>query len=93
MALTSIIAIYALFWALSLFFVLPFHARRAGDVDPDPVAGAVENAPVTLSAKRIIAQVSVVALALFGLYYVNYVNGWLTVADLPLPTPPPPTSR
>jgi predicted secreted protein len=75
---TSAVAIFTLFWALSLFFVLPFHARRAGEVDHDAVAGQADSAPVTLRIGRIVFQVTLVAAALFGVYYINYVTGWMT---------------
>jgi predicted secreted protein len=75
---TSALAIFALFWALSLFFVLPFHARRADEVDHDAVPGQADSAPVRMNFIRIGAQVSLVAGILFGLYYLNYVAGWVT---------------
>ena len=75
---TSALAIFALFWSLSLFFVLPFHARREGEVDHLAVPGQADSAPVRLNMRRIAMQVTIVAALLFGVYYVNYVNGWLT---------------
>ncbi len=84
---TSALAIYALFWWLCLFFVLPFHGRRADETASD-IVGAEKGAPAVVRFGRIAAQVSIVAALAFALYYLNYVNGWLTAADLGLSPPP-----
>jgi len=74
---TSITAIYFLFWALSFFFVLPFRLRDAGeDVH---VPGQAESAPPRFSFARTAKWTTLVAAVLFGLYYANYVNGWIPV--------------
>ncbi|MDB5663203.1 MAG: hypothetical protein JWN59_1541 [Sphingomonas bacterium] len=76
MKFSSIIAIYALFWSMSFFFVLPFRLRSS--VEPDPmIAGQAESAPPRFSFGRTCKWTTIVALVLFGLYYANYVNGWI----------------
>jgi predicted secreted protein len=80
MRATSIIAIYLLFWWGCLFLVLPFRLRSS--VEPEEhVPGQAESAPPRFSVWRTILWTTVVATAAFALYYVNYVNGWIT-ADL-----------
>ena len=69
---TSILAIYFLFWLFALFLVLPFHGRKAGDVDEDPRVGHEPGAPVRIRPWRIIMQVTLVAAVLFGAYYLIY---------------------
>ena len=75
---TSVVAIYTLFWALSFFFVLPFRLRRRG-VEDVAVPGQATSAPPAFSFGRTCAWTTIVALALFGLFYVNYVEGWVPV--------------
>jgi predicted secreted protein len=79
---TSIIAIYTLFWVLSAFLVLPFGVRTRNELPNgeagDLVPGQVESAPVNFRPGRVAKITTVVSLVLFGLFYLNYVNGWLT---------------
>jgi predicted secreted protein len=86
---TSALAIYVLFWWLCIFLVLPFHARRARDNDEPHVPGQADSAPARFSFGKVALQVSLLAAVFFGVYYLNYVNGWLTMNDVnPLPPPP-----
>ena len=81
MRLTSVIAIYTLFWAMSFFLVLPFRlqARHGEDV---AVPGQAESAPPRFSFPRTCGWTTVVAAVLFGLFYLNYVFDWLPVDRL-----------
>ena len=45
MKLTSILAIYLLFWVMSLFLVLPFGVRTAEEAGAERVPGHAESAP------------------------------------------------
>jgi predicted secreted protein len=76
MRLSSIIAIYSLFWALSFFFVLPFRLQRRGGPVGD-VPGTMPGAPPSFSFGRTCFWTTIVAAVLFGLFYLNYVMGWL----------------
>ncbi|MEQ1496410.1 MAG: DUF1467 family protein [Novosphingobium sp.] len=82
MKLTSILAIYFLFWIISAFFVLPFGVRTHDDDGAAIVPGQVTSAPVNFSASRTALRATCLSLVLFGLYYLNYVMGWLTIADI-----------
>ena len=73
---TSIVAIYFLFWCLSFFLVLPFRLRSSNEDDPH-VPGQATSAPPSFSFGRTAKWTTLVAAALFGLYYANYVNRWL----------------
>jgi predicted secreted protein len=80
MRLSSAVAIYFLFWALSFFFVLPFRLR---DAAPDqPVPGQMAGAPITFSFARTAKWTTIVSIVLFGLYYANYVYQWVPVQAL-----------
>lgn len=77
MKLTSIIAIYVLFWTMSLFAVMPWHVKTAEEVGAAPVPGHAESAPHRFPGKRILLWTTGVSAILFGLFYLNYVNGWI----------------
>lgn len=81
MSWQSALAIYFLFWFLALFLVLPFHARTSVEAGEALVKGQAESAPQRFAAGRIAMTTTLVSLAMFALYYLNYVNGWLT-ADM-----------
>lgn len=84
---TSIVAIYALFWVLGAFLVLPFGVRTHADVeregrDSGMVPGQAASAPMEFRPGKVARRATVVSLILFGLFYANYTQGWITVADL-----------
>jgi len=80
---TSMVAIYSLFWVLSAFLVMPFGLRTPDQVEGHVVGkGHATSAPVNFRPGRIAIRATMVAAVLFGLYYVNYVNQWITVDDL-----------
>lgn len=77
----SALAIYVLFWAFSVFLVLPFGVRTANESDVEMVPGQAQSAPVEFNLKRVVQRTTIVATVLFSLFYLNYVNGWVT-ADM-----------
>lgn len=79
---TSIAAIYLLFWMLSLFLVLPWGVRTSEEEGARSQPGHAESAPHVFRAKRVVLWTTLVATILFGLYYANYVNGWIGVDEL-----------
>jgi len=79
---TSILAIYILFWTLSLFLVLPFGVRTSEEEGEAILPGHAESAPHRFDFGRVVARATIVSAILFGAYYANYVQGWLTVDDL-----------
>lgn len=90
MQITSILAIYFLFWVFSAFLMLPFGVRTAEEAGEQLVPGQAESAPVNFNPRRLAARATVVAAVLTTLFVVNYEQGWVTMADLDfLPKPPP----
>jgi len=73
----SAVAIFVLFWVLCLFLVLPFGVRTSDEEGQSLVPGQAESAPHSFSLARAGLRATIVALVLFGLYYANYVNGWI----------------
>jgi predicted secreted protein len=82
MKLTSILAIYVLFWTISLFVVLPFGVRTAEEAGVAPTPGHADSAPHVFSFWRVALRATIVATILFGTFYANYVFGWVRVEDL-----------
>lgn len=79
---TSILAIYVLFWTLSLFLVLPFGVRTSEEEGATVQPGHADSAPHTFSFGSVALRATIVSAVLFGAYYANYIYGWLTVDDL-----------
>lgn len=81
---TSMLAIYVLFWAFSVFLVLPWGVRTTHEVGGEHVAGQAESAPHEFRLGRIAVRVTIVATILFGLFIANYEFGWVTPQMLDL---------
>ena len=82
MQITSIFAIYALFWTLTLFVVLPWHVRTAEEVGERAAPGHAESAPHNFRFGRVMLWTTLVSALLFGLFYANYSFGWITAEML-----------
>lgn len=74
---TSIIAIYALFWVLTAFVVLPIGVRTHDEMGLEKIAGQADSAPANFDPKLILLRTTLLSAALFALYYANYVYGWV----------------
>ena len=79
---TSILAIYLLFWSLSVFLVIPFGVRTHEEAGAERVPGQADSAPHGYDIRKMLLRTTIVSAVLFGLYYANYVNGWITPQDL-----------
>ncbi|HYD12025.1 MAG TPA: DUF1467 family protein [Allosphingosinicella sp.] len=82
MKLTSILAIYVLFWTLSLFLVLPFGVRTAEEEGTKAAPGHAESAPHRFSFGKAALRATILSAVLTGLYVANYVFGWIRVEDV-----------
>ena len=89
MQITSIAAIYFLFFVMSAFVMLPFGVRTADEAGEAKVPGQADSAPVDFRPGKLAARASVIAALATALFVANYQNGWITVADIDfLPKPP-----
>jgi predicted secreted protein len=79
---TSISAIYFLFFAGSVFVLLPFGVRTDEEVGVERVPGQAESAPHDFNLRRHLLRAALLAAALFALYYANWTYGWITADDL-----------
>lgn len=82
MNLYAIFAIYALFWVISAFVVLPFGLQTPHESGEVLVRGQADSAPSNFRPGRVAFRATVLSASMFGLYYVNYVEGWVTVETL-----------
>jgi predicted secreted protein len=88
MKLTSIVAIYFLFFAFSAFVLLPFGVRTTEEVGGESVSGQAESAPHRFDVKRHFRNSAIIGAVLFGIYYANWSYGWVTPDDLDFYNPP-----
>ena len=87
MKLQSAIAIYALFWVMSAFVVLPFGVRTHDECGAAKVPGQADSAPYNFKPWRIVRRTTVVASLGFVLFLLNYTYGWVTPQSLDVLTP------
>ena len=71
------LAIYVLFWALSVFLVLPWGVRTTHEAGGDLVPGQADSAPHEFRLRPIAKRVTIVATSLFALFLINYHFGWI----------------
>ena len=75
MQVTSMIAIYFLMWAFSVFLVLPFGVKTSDEAGVDRIPGQAESAPATFRPWRFVARTTIVASVIFALFMLNYRYG------------------
>lgn len=89
MQITSIAAIYFLFFVMSAFIMLPFGVRTAAEAGEALVPGQADSAPVNFRPGKVAARASIIAGLATALFVANYHYGWITAADIDiLPKPP-----
>jgi len=81
---TSVSAIYFLFFAASAFFLLPFGVKTDEEMGAERIPGQADSAPHRFDLKRHLLKAHLLAVVLTAVFYVNYVNGWITSDDLDL---------
>ncbi len=79
----SAVAIYLLFWVLTLFAVLPFGVRTTRELGREPMPGEADSAPANPMLGRKLIWTTAIATLLFALFYANFIAGWLTLDDMP----------
>ncbi|WP_136163324.1 DUF1467 family protein [Sphingomonas flavalba] len=84
MNLYSIVAIWSLFWVLCAFLVMPFSEKTDEEAGAEKIPGQADSAPHNFRPGRIILRTTILSSLLFGLFYLNYVNGWVGTEDINL---------
>ena len=79
---TSILAIYALFWVVSAFVLLPFGVQTHEEAGLEKVPGQADSAPANFRPGLIAKRATVLAALLATIYVLNYGFGWIEAKDL-----------
>ncbi|WP_420143235.1 DUF1467 family protein [Sphingobium sp.] len=79
----AIFAIYFLMWVISAFIMLPFGIRTPDETGEALLKGQADSAPSNFRPMVVVLRATILATLFFGLYYANYVQGWLTLDMLP----------
>ena len=74
---SSIVAIYALFWVMTAFVILPIGVRTHEELGLPKTPGQEGGAPGNFRPRVILLRTTLLSVALFGLYYLNYIYGWI----------------
>ena len=83
MNLYAIFAIYFLMWVVCAFVMRPFGIRTPDETGEVMLKGQADSAPSNFRPGRVALRATILASILFGLYYANYVQGWVTADMLP----------
>ncbi len=86
---TSILAIYLLFWVMSAFLLLPFGIKTHDEAGIAKIRGQADSAPANFNPWKVVVRATVLSAILCGLYYANYINGWIGPEDLNVFGKPP----
>lgn len=86
---TSILAIYALFWVMTAFVMLPFGVKTHDEAGIAKVPGQADSAPVNFRPGRHALRATIISALLTSLYVLNYQYGWITADDINFFPPPP----
>ncbi len=88
MKVTSILAIYALFWVMSAFLMLPFGIKTHDEAGIPKVPGQADSAPANFRPLRVVIRATILSAVLCGLFVANYTFGWISVEDVNIASMP-----
>lgn len=77
----SALAIYLLFWMITLFAVLPFGVKTPDEHERVP--GQAASAPSNPMLLKKMAWTTLISAMLFGIFAANYHYGWVEMDDVP----------
>lgn len=78
MQITSILAIYMLFWVISAFVILPIGIKTHDEAGIEKMQGQADSAPANFNPKLVIIRTTLLATLFFGIFYANYIFEWIT---------------
>lgn len=84
----SALAIYLLFWVLTALAVLPIGIRTHDELGLKKTRGQADSAPANFRPLKTVLLATAVSAILFGVFYANYVQGWIGLDDLEFIKPP-----
>ena len=85
--------VYMLFWVLSLFFVMPFGVRTHDEAGIEKTPGQADSAPANFRFGKVALRATLLSTVAFGLFYANYIEGWVTIDSVSLIHPPASIAR
>jgi len=89
MKVTSILAVYFLFWVMTAFIMLPFGVRTAEEAGVEKVPGQADSAPVNFRPGKLLIRATIIAAVLTSVFVLNFEFAWVTVDDINVfPDPP-----
>ncbi len=86
---TSVLAIYALFWVVSAFVLLPFGVKTHDEAGIEKIPGQADSAPAQFQPGKIAIRATMLAAILCGIFVANYIYGWVVPQDLNVFGEPP----
>jgi predicted secreted protein len=89
MQISSIIAIYLLFWVISAFVMLPLGLKTSDELGQEKVRGQADSAPANFRPLRVIVRTTILAAFAFALFYANFTYGWIGPDDVNVFGKPP----
>lgn len=89
MHIGSIIAIYALFWVMCAFLILPFGIVAHNETDDEKIPGQADSAPVNFRPGKVAFRATILATILCAAFVANYDHGWVTLNDINFAGHPP----
>ncbi|WP_284125589.1 DUF1467 family protein [Parerythrobacter aestuarii] len=93
MAWTSILAIYALFWVMSAFILLPFGVKTHDELGLEKVPGQADSAPGNFRPGRVAVRATIVAALLTTVWVLNWEYRWVGIDVIDFFSQSDPTSQ
>jgi predicted secreted protein len=75
----SAVAIFLLFWTMSLFVVLPFGVRTDEEAGVEHLPGHADSSPHGFRFGQAALRATILGGILFGLFYANWIYGWVSI--------------
>ena len=82
MKIGSAIAVYLLFWTVTLFITLPLGVRTHEEAGAERVRGQADSAPHAPMLVRKMLLTTLISAGLFAIFYGNFVYGWVGFDDV-----------
>jgi predicted secreted protein len=79
------LAVYFIFWWISLLITLPFGVRNSDESGAVLEPGQDRGAPVVPMIKKKMLAATGLSAIVFCIFYANWHFGWITMANMPGP--------
>jgi predicted secreted protein len=79
------LAVYFIFWWLTLLLTLPFGVRNASETGDALEAGQDRGAPVLPKLRKKLVWTTALSAIFFLIFFANWHFGWITFENMPGP--------